>query len=85
MAIPLNMLGALLLQAQPTQARTATNTQLPIPGLNMLPKVGFPAVQQGGRLQTRLPMPIPAFPSKTRGEAATAVRPDIGTLLGEGG
>ena len=76
-----NNLGALLLLAQPSQQLFDNQRQLPLAGLNMLPQIGIPAVQQGSRLQPRLPVPLPFAPSQTRGEAATAQRPDIGGAL----
>jgi hypothetical protein len=72
----INQLGALLLLAQPSHQLVAQQMQLPLAGLNLLPKFGVPAVQQGSRLQPRLPTPLPFTPSQTRGEAATALRSD---------
>ena len=71
-----NNLGALLLLAQPSQQLIGQQRQLPLAGLNLLPKLGVPAIQQGARLQSRLPIPLPFNPSQTRGEAATATRTD---------
>jgi len=77
-----NNLGALLLLAQPNQQLMQQFRQLPLAGLNLLPKLGVPAVQQGARLQSRLPTPLPLNPSRTRGEAATAMRTDQGMVEG---
>lgn len=71
-----NNLGALLLMAQPSQQLVNQQRQIPLAGMNLLPRFGVPAVQQGARLQPRLPVPLPFTPSKTRGESATALRGD---------
>ena len=83
MPIRPNMLGQLLLLSQAGRKKEGSpmGRQIPLAGGNMLPQVGIPAVQQGARLEPQRPMPLPFFPSKTRGEAATAARPDIGSLL----
>jgi hypothetical protein len=84
MSAQANPLGQLLLLAQANRQQPggALNNQIPIPGLNNMPKLGVPAVHAGGRLQPQPPMPLPFFPSQTRGEAATAVRSNnIGSAL----
>lgn len=52
-----------------------------LPGQNMMPAVGQPLPVTGGQQVPQQPIPAPVFPSQTRGEAATAVRSDIGSLL----
>jgi len=81
-----NLLGQILLLTQAGRKKEGSPMagQIPLAGANMLPQIGIPAVQQGARLEPQRPLPLPFFPSKTRGEAATAVRPDIGSLLAGG-
>ena len=78
-----NQLGQLLLLSQAGRKKEGgpMASQIPLAGANMLPQIGIPAVQQGSRLEPQRPLPLPFFPSRTRGEAATAIRPDIGSVL----